>query len=336
MTLPIRVSCLLALCGTFASAQEAAADPLVQARERLRKSLTTTAELPSCSFEAVWGPAKKTKAEEDDDEDDAGGGAIRALGFVGMGDGSGKAAGTWTAELLHCKSDDQELIAANRRTIARSGSDAWILRKNRWADGAAVAFLPDPQLLLDLLQNSDLAVTHREVATLNDRPVEILGVTLNQDQVADLMWGGQIPEVNSFGGAAVFIAAGGGAGRVAQPKPEATVDVAFALDPASGQIHEVTVRSYTKSELAVGGRVFRVRAGGGGVVVGGPGGDDEDEKDANDQQGAAAPPLVYKNGLPERSRKKMVVNDYVLTLRDHGQAKAPELDAAAKALLRAR
>ena len=334
MNLSTRVTCLLALCGAFANAQEAAADPLVQARERLRKSLTTTAELSSCAFEAAWGPAAKAKA--DDDEDDAEGAvAVRALGFVGMGDGSGKAAGAWTRDLLQCKSDDQELIAANRRTIARSGSDGWILRKNRWADGATVAFLPDPQLLLDLLQQSDLAVTHREVSTLNDRPVEILGVTLNQDQVADLMWGGQIPEINSFGAAAVFIAAGG-AGRVAQPKPDAIVDVAFALDPASGQIHEITVRSYTKSEMAVGGRVFRIRAGGGGVVVGGPGGDDEDEKDDKDQQGAAAPPLVYKNGLPERSRKKMQVNDYVLTLRDHGQAKAPELDTTAKALLRAR
>jgi hypothetical protein len=319
--------------GAAQAQQNPAADPLQVAAERLAKSLAQTADLPSCAFDAKWGPAKKPAGEDDEKEGPAAG-----LGFV-TPDATGSSSGTWSPGLLHCKAGDDELLFANRRLLAKSAANDWTLRGNRFADGAALSFMPDPQLLLDLLCGFKLAVTQREVGTLNDRPVEILSATLDEDQVANLMWGGQLPEASTgFGNVFIAVAAGGaGAARPAPTKPTATVDVAFLIDPATGQVHQIRLRSWAKNELNVGGRVIKM-GGAGRVVFGGATADDEeDDEDEKAKEAEGKPvPLVYKDGLPERPRKKMLVTDLTVSFTEHGQAKPMVLDDKFKALLRAR
>jgi hypothetical protein len=311
-----------------AFAQEPAADPLASARTRLQKALATMAALPSCAFESSWGPDKDAKAK-------AGAPAVVFLGGPATTD-PGTATGCYADGILHLTSRDHAVAFANRRMIAKTG-DGWVVRRGKFADGSALSFVPDPQVLFDLMKDWQLAVTHREVGTLADKPVEILSVTLNDDQVAEAYWSGLLPEnVGGIGGVTVLrggMAMAVGGAKPAAPKTDATVDLAFYLDPATGQVHEVRARSWSDTDKAmaamgvVGFRAAKVAFGGGDAEE-----EEEEEEEPKPVAGKAAE-LQYKDGLPVRPRKKMSVTDYTLKLRDHGTAKPPQLDAAARALL---
>jgi hypothetical protein len=312
-----------------AAQQQDSPDPLAQARGKLQKALTTMAALPSCSFAAKWGPDEKAKKAE------AGGPVIVQVAGGGTFGPSapGAASGSWTPAGLHLQIDDKELLLAGRRMLAKDANQDWTLRQGRLADGSSAGYLPDPQLLLEMLARMDLAVVHREVGMQDDRPVELLTATLNQDQVADLVWAGALPLGSAGIGAQMFfagaIAAGAKAARPAPPKPDATVDLCFKLDPGTGLVHGLHFRCYSKNELVAGGRAVFVAAGGGGIQVGG--GADEEEEEA--EQPAGKQEQRFENGLPVRSRKKLAVTDYALDLKDHGKAKLPELGEQARSLL---
>lgn len=298
---------------------------LTASRERLEKALAKTAALRDTKFEAAWGPAKGGRKKGDDP----------FVAMLGMR-GSGEASGSWHERLSVCRFEGDEvdeLVTVGRRTIARSDSEDWQIRAGRFADGNTVGYVPDVELLLQLLDDWPLAVIHRDVGSIDDRPVETITVTLNADQVAEAAWSGALPSqlvVGGFGAGVFRFAAGGvGGGRRAAKKPEAIVDLAIALDPATLLVHRISARAYVDEQRGggmVGGGVFVVR-GGVGVAE-----EEEEEEEAEeiDEQG----PMRFEDGLPNRSRRKKVVSDFTVRLSDHGTATAPELSPKQKKLLR--
>lgn len=326
-------SCALVL-GTLLSAQNASPTPaaaaptageLAAAKARLQASLQKCATLTDTAFTARWGPDKKKKDDNDP-----------FAAMMGLRS-SGSLHGSWHADSLHVAFDtdqDDEWVVAGRRTIAKDGTSDWKLRPGRFADGNKVDFVADPALLLQQLAQWDLAVTHRSVGALDDRPVEIVSVTLNADQVAEAVWTGVLPEAvtTATGGSRILrlAAIGGGGGRPPLPPPATTVDVAFHLDPGTNLIHQIHFRGYTKSDGKMGGGMVVVQAAGG--VVRGGGDDEEEEADEKDEATKDAP-LVYDSGLPNRPRKKMSVADYRVRLTDHGQKQTPPWNELQKKLL---
>ncbi|HLQ38854.1 MAG TPA: hypothetical protein VK348_13680 [Planctomycetota bacterium] len=324
--------------------QDPNGDALQQARARLQKAIAAVAQLPSCGFDAKWGPNADGTPQNQN---------AQVVVFGGGGSSAGEAKVSWTETGMHCRFEDtaDELVSVGRRTIAREGAGAWTLRRDRFADGRSVAFTPDAQQLFTLLQQWDLPVTHREVGTLHDRPIEILTTMLTADQTAELLWSGLLPAGGGasavFGRAMVRAVAIGGAGaggaKPAMPKPEGTVDLAFFVDPSTSQVHQLKVRVWQKDDMVGGARAFRFNVGGGGavqVVGAGGAGDDDDAEDkkaeaqkAENKAAAKAGIPEFTDGLPGRPRKNMSVTDLSFTFHDQGTAKGPELDAAAKALL---
>ncbi len=308
------------------SAQESpapATDPLAAGKQRLQAALHKAATQTDTAFTAKWGPTGKQQDPVAQFLIGRGGGAVGAL------------QGSWhqgrTRYLFDGENGD-ELVLAGQRMIAKDGTTDWRLRDRRFADGNPVGFLPDVPLLLSQLATLDLDVKHRSVGSLDDRPIEILGVTLRDEQVAEAIWTGLVPAslCEAMGGG-VFMLAGGNAAakRPPAPTPTATVDLAISLDPATGVVHQLQFRAWTKEDARMG-NIRIVRAGGGVQVAnGGEAAADEDDKD----DPAPDAPLVYENGLPKRPRKKMSVADYTIRLQQHGKATPPESNDRQKLLL---
>lgn len=253
---------------------------------------------------------------------------------------TGTLRGSWHQGLTHLRLDGEgvkdELLLAGRRMIAKDDKTDWVLRVGRFADGNQTGFLPDVQLLLTQLAMWPLAVTQRTVGSLDDRPIEIFSVTLNPDQVADASFTDLIPEslastANPFAQLLRIQAVGNGK-PLRQPlqKPESTIDIAIFVDPATGTVHQLRFRSWTKQDprFANAGRAAIVVRNGVAQQVG-PAEEDEDE----DENAKADAPLQYEGGLPERRRKNMTVREYTVKLTGHGQTAAPELSDKQRQLL---
>ncbi|MBL8752852.1 MAG: hypothetical protein JNK15_06080 [Planctomycetes bacterium] len=310
----------------------AAGNDLAATKAKLSAALQKAAALRDTAFDFTWGPDGKKKKNDD------------AMAFA-MAWGvatKGKATGSWHQDLLHVALDGDngdELLLAGRMQLAKDAKSPWQVRAHRYADGGTLPFMPDPALLLQRLAAWDLAVTQRAVGSLDDRPVEIVSVTLAPDQVVEAIWAGLLPETmaQSAEGGGVFrmIAGGGGGARPVPSAPEAQIDLAIHLDPATGVVHQLHFRGWAKANAGAA----RLAGGAGVVVVGRalPAGGGDDDEDEDEDDGKAEPakeaPLAYEHGLPVRPRKKTTVNDCTIRLRDHGQKLAPELDAAAKKLL---
>jgi hypothetical protein len=310
----------------------AASADLAAAKARLAAALQKCSQLADTAFTFKWAPDAKNKA----------GNAALARAIARSNSGAIK--GSWHKDLTWLAYDgdnDDELLVAGRRTLAKDGTNDWRLRAGRFADGNSLPFVPDVPLLLQQLAAWDLAVTHREVGSLDDRPVEILSVTLSNEQIADAIWGGLLPDAIAtagFGGnMRVMMMGAAGGNRAPMTPPDTTIDLAIALDPATSLIQQLTFRGWTReNQMARGGA-----AGGGFVVVQAVGGagaapdeDDEDEK-AKEKQAAAKKDAgpVYENGLLVRDRAKTTVNDVTVKLSQHGQKQAPPLTDAQKKLL---
>jgi hypothetical protein len=322
-------------------------DPLQSLQNRLRKSIATMAALPSCAFDAHWGP-------NEDGPQNANGGIMLTLG--GSDDAPGKVEGGWDAGdlAIHLEETGDDLRISGRRTLARQQGTAWQLRRGRFADGNDLGFMPDPQQLLQVIDSLKINVSRRAPDMLFDRPVEVLSVTLNQEQATALVHSGMLPPgfvERDFGAlmarqmaAAMAGQNGGGApARTAPPACTATFDLAFFYEPGTSVLHRIAIRSHSKSNNpfgAMGGNVaVAIQVGPGGqAVVQQDEGDDEDEasKDESKTTTKQGAELEYAAGLPVRPRKKMKVYDFVLDLHDHGAAKLPPLDDAQKALLGAK
>jgi hypothetical protein len=325
---------LALLCANLVPAQEkpaaaapASAEALAAAKQKLTAALQKTAALQDTGYRAKWGADRKKKGEPNPME-------------VAFGSAStGSVEGSWHADRQHFvfKNDNNdEVVVAGRRSIAKDDQRDWRLRPGRFADGSALGFVPDVPLLLQQLANWDLAVVQRAPGALDDRPVEVISVTLNPDQVGEAVWAGLIPESvvspMMMGGIMRF----GGGARPAPTPPLATVDLAVTIDPGTSLVHQIQFRGWTKQNAmgkAAGG-VFVVQAGGGGAVtMTGGGGDDDDDDDEAKTETAKAAPMTWENGLPVRPRKKTTVMDYTVRLLDHGSVKAPELSDEQKKLL---
>lgn len=344
-TTPSFALSLLLIAPLFAQQPDAQpTDPLQSLQNRLRKSIATMAALPSCAFEAHWGP-------NDDGKQNQNGGIMLTLG--GSDEAPGKVSGRWDAGdlALHFEENGDDLRISGRRTLARQKDTAWQLRRGRFADGNELGFVPDPQQLLQVLDSLKVTVHRRAPDTLFDRPVEVLSVTLIQEQAAALMQSGMLPsaiESPDFGAlmakqmAVVMAGQNGNAApaRTAPPAPTGTFDLAFYFEPGTGVLHRIAIRSHSKANggFAAGGNVavaIQVGPGGQAVVQQDEGDEDDEDAASKDAKTTAKPAaeLEYAAGLPVRPRKKMKVYDFVLDLREHGTAKLPPLDDAQKALL---
>lgn len=309
-----------------------AGDPLAGSKAKLRTALEKTAAFTDVAYSAKWAEDSKKKAD--------------ANVFVFGSPSEGALAGTCHQVLRTCKfegDNGDELVVAGARTIAKDANTGWTLRAGRFADGNSIDFLPDPALLLDQLAAWDLAVVHREVGSLDDRPVEIVTVTLSAAQTAQAVYAGLIPDslaANAgFGGMVFQMGGAGNAGpRAAPPAPDATVDLAITFDPSTSLVQQVQFRSWMKQDG--GGRVIRGAGGAiavravAGFQVGGQGGQEEEEEEEKPDATKPAQPMQYEGGLPVRPRKKTTVVDYTVRLREHGTAKAPGLTDEQKKLLR--
>ncbi|HZN38516.1 MAG TPA: hypothetical protein VFD82_06910 [Planctomycetota bacterium] len=326
------------LCANLVPAQEsqpaaraadapAAADALAAAKQKLTTALQKTAALQDTGYRANWGADRKKKGESN---------PFEAL----VGASKGSVEGSWHTDRQHVAFDNDnkdELVVAGRRSIAKDDQRDWRLRPGRFADGSTTGFVPDVPLLLQQLANWDLAVLQRTAGALDDRPVEVISVTLNADQVGEAVWAGLIPEsvasplmMGAFGR---FGAAGP---RPAPATPDATVDLAVTIDPGTSLVHQIQFRGWSKQNAggrAAGGGVFVVQAGGGAVAMRGGGDEEGEEEDTKAETGKAGAPMTFENGLPIRPRKKTTVMDYTVRLFDHGSKKAPELSDEQKKLL---
>lgn len=312
----------------IAQDQKPPVDPLVQARTRVRTALEKTAATADTAFRASWAPNQRKQDAQ----------KVQAIMLSGSNEGT--IGGSWHPGLVSCKFDgDQadELLVAGRRTLARAKDQEWTLRRGRFADGNTLDFVPDPDLLLEQLATWDLAVVRREVGSLDDRPMEIVTVALSPDQVGAAVWSGLVPGAlagsNSLNAFAMLLAARKGGARPAATPPASTVDLAITLDPATGLVHQLQFRSWTKQDARQGNMVI---AQGGGVVQVAQGGqgDAQEEEPAEGEAGKAPAPMQYENGLPVRPRAKQSVMDYTVRFSEHGKRAAPTLSAAQKKLLR--
>jgi hypothetical protein len=325
-------------CQTESSTPEAPQDPNAA---RLTRALETCKALESCAFEAEWfatnkdGTRRKVKVDPNN--------PLAMLLELGGPDSTkpGRAEGSWADDLLHIELDDaDELLFAGRRMIARDDNLDWQLRAGRLADGNLLQFVPDAKELVAALAGMKMDVTHRQPGTVDDRPVEVLTVTLDQEQVSTLVWSGLLPTFGMPGlgmvvQMAVQVGGNGAQARPAAPRPETKVDLALAIDPGTNRLERLHFRMWDKKPDMQGGFVF----------VGGPGGlqaagtDDDEEDDEADEQDAELPddtssqPTLDAFGLPLRRLKNHQIHDFTVRLRDQGTAAEPQLGDLARRLL---
>jgi hypothetical protein len=303
------------------------AEQLAAAKQRLATSLQKSAALVDTHFEAKWGPDKKAQ--------NPGNGAVALFLGNGLGGSTeGTCQGSWHSELQHVRydgGDNDELLLAGRRMLAKDDETPWCVRKGRFANGADLGFVPDPQLLLQRLAAMDIAVAVREVGALDDRPVELLSASLDQDQLADLLWSEALPPALAQSMSQIFRIGAGGNNqkRMGAPKPDATLDLVVHIDPATSLVQRLQFRCWTKDDMPGMGRVVVVNGG----AVQAQGEDEEEAEDEQTKAGDANQPLRYENGLPVRPRKKTNVVDFTVRLSEHGKAVAPALDNTQKKLL---
>lgn len=316
----LSASLLMATLPCQDAAQEPAVDPLAAVKKRLKAALTKTGTTTDTAFSLKWGPDKLARKNNP------------FAAMMGLRT-SGSAEGAWHDDFRSVKFDGEEkdeLLLCGTRMLARDDTRGWCRRSAHFADGNQVSYIPDPKGLLQQLAAWPLAVTHREAGALNDRPVEIVSVTLNADQVGELFWSGALPASLATSTGNVFQIAqqlGGRRGaRAPATPPDVTVDLAISLDPGTNLVHEIRARAWVKENVNNMG-VFVINGQG---RIGGA----EEDEDEEEEEVDANAPVVYQKGLPKRARKKMTVANFTLHLTEHGQHAQAELNDKQKSLLR--
>jgi hypothetical protein len=315
----LSASLLMATLPSQDAVQEPAVDPKAAVKKRLKAALAKSGATADTAFSLKWGPDKKAKQNNP------------FAAMMGQSN-SGSVKGSWHDDCRTVKfagKGKDELLLSGTRMLARDDNRDWCRRNAHFADGNQITYIPDPQVLLQQLAAWPLAITHREAGALNDRPVEIVSVTLNADQVGELFWSGALPEsmgTNNGNGNVFRIArqvGGGRAARAAATPPDVTMDLAISLDPSTHLVHEIRARAWAKENANMA--VF--------VINGRIGGNADDEEEDEDEVDESAP-LVYEKGLPKRPRKKMSVANFTLRLTEHGQRAKAELNDKQRSLLR--
>lgn len=250
--------------------------------------------------------------------------------------------GTWTSSLCQAETEDGDQLAfANGRMVALlAGSDrGWVLRNGHLADGNVAPLVLDPGLFFTILGEMKLEVTHSEPGSRDDRPVQLLSVTLDDEQVAELEWAGLLPTnpdsiANSTMGIAIgFARAGARAKQRARPPiPERMVDLVLVLDPATGFVFEVRARVHEKQDANA--KRIRARLGAIGGGLRGGGADEEVEGEPEEEEENATP--TWAEGFPNRGRtfrKDYASFEYRLTLSEHNAVEPEAIPERARRLL---
>lgn len=241
-----------------------------------------------------------------------------------VGDASLKVAGGWHGDLVWGRVGEAGdlLVRSRGRTAVRDGR-RWLLRRDKLPSGEPIPFVLDPDLLFQVLQDLPAAArTVRDVApaTIAERPVAVLALSLTGDDASEFLQTGAIAPVQP--GMNRVLMVGGLGARTHPPMPDAIVDLALFVDPTNGDVLRLRVKAYEKGGLP--GNVVIQVAGAPGQATG----DDEDEQDPADG------PLVYRQGLPERKLGTWSMAYLLVDFADLGMATPPaELDEAGRRLL---
>jgi hypothetical protein len=345
---PVATCLAAALLSVYALAQEPAPQAnLANKQALLQKALRKMDSLTSCAFTARLQNSRLTAAGNGA----AGNGARPAAvalppapagGMGGMAVATAPAStvvnidGGWGGALLWASANEgrDRAVWHGRRMVGRQGEEQWRLRQGVVGDGVPMPKLFEPETFFQALLHSKHEVIHADVGALDDRPVEILTVSISGDEAYDVLWSGLIPDAttNSYLGTRSVAARG------ARAKLEIEIDVAVWLDPATSRVQQCKVRCYTKGAANAGGQVAVVAGLGAGPQP--PGGvaprPVPAPESAEQAPEAPAGPLVFQDGLPTRAPKAgqtLMVVSYDLTFANHEAAVAPAIDAAARALL---
>ncbi|MEZ5962363.1 MAG: hypothetical protein R3F56_00830 [Planctomycetota bacterium] len=282
-----------------------------RARDALRAALTKTSKVEAIAFKSL---------ETQDD-------ALRRRLPIGGESEDTQVTGTVTGDVLAASIgfDDDNIVAARGRMLARRGDGEWKLRRSCLADGRPLPFVADPRLLVETLANlpdDALQVTHVESGTVKDAEVRIYGFTVSGRVADELGLTGALPRAT--GGHMMMIFGGGGLAE--PPRPEVSIDLAVSVDAESGYVVRVRSRSYTKSQLP--GNVQVRFAGADGTELA-----EEEEVEAETPADKDAP-LQFRKGLPQRHLgKDTSLIEFDLALSRHGEAKAPAVSEAGRKLL---
>ncbi len=302
------------LSSLWLSAQTTTPD-LATAEAQLRAALEKTRGVSSIAFKSV------------ESRDDA---FMRQLPIPGGEDT--QVSGTSGRGTLHASIgfDDDEVLFANGRMLARQQNGAWKLRRGCLVGGQPLPFVADPLVMISVLADlpaGALLVTNVASVTTKDpkdaqRERELVTFSVHfKGQAADeLAMCGLTPRAS---GNPMMSMLGGPGGEAA--KPELTTDLAITVERDSGLVVRIVSKAYSKSEQSGN---FQIRVGGAdGAEI-----DDAEEED--DETAVAEASLRFSKGLPERKLdKKTSLITFDISLSQHGTAKTPTINDAAKALL---
>jgi len=330
-------SSMLALGALLLSTSVRSQDPTTETNEspatraargptaKLHAALRTMAELESVAFE--------TRSSDKPKQAQPAG----VQGFAVLGNLSGNRSldgvkGTWSQDACWVSYKDEPMIFARGRMVTE-GDDGWVLRDTRRADGSTGPLVLDPGLWFTVLAELEPEVIHSGVGTLDDRPIQLLSVTLDKAQVAELDWAGLLPSnPDPFGGinGAVFARAINiGGGNVKLPLPERMVDLVFYVDPATNLIHKICARRQDQQNVNIAGNVQIMING----IQQGAAADEEEEEEVELPEGAEP---RFDEGFPVRpkeEREKLTSYGFELIFSQHGQAALAEIPAVARRLL---
>src|SRR5690606_1602118 len=236
---------------------------LAQASERLQEALARTRALDAVAFQSI----------ESTDE-----ALLRGLPIPPKDDVqvNGRRAGDLL--LASIGYDEDEVLLAGGRMLARQGGGAWKLRRNCLADGRPLPFVADPLQMVGLLADlpaKDRAVVHAEPGKVRDADVTVYTITLAGAAADELLFAGFMPRT---AGPRAMVALGGATDLL--PKPQVTLDIAISVDAATGHVVRLQSRAYVKSTLP--GNV-RIQVQGGGEFD-----EADEEEEAEDENEDAA------------------------------------------------
>jgi hypothetical protein len=231
---------------------------------------------------------------------------------------------TTTCKLVHDRTQgvlaqfeeaEHEVVRAGGRTAVK-GEGSWHLRTNCLTDGEPMPFLVDLVALWSWLDAAAETATLGEPGTVRDTPVETVHLEIDGEKARELMWSGALPAPSAGFGGAVFMAMGGGGGKVKVPTPAITYVLDVAVNPSSRLVQEIKVKGKRKDAAGGPGGMVVVRGGG----VGFGGGEEEEEGDETDAK------------AKKKAEDKKFTLSFTAAFKDHGKASLTIPDAARKTL----
>jgi hypothetical protein len=203
----------------------------------LQKVLRKMDSLPSCTFTAKVQNTRLVGAADAARPGAAPPAQLQAAGFAVATSAANavmNVEGGWGADLLWASANEgkDQVLWHGRRMVGRQGEEPWRLRQGVVGNGTRMPKLFDPETFFQALLHSKLDVIHADVGALEDRPVEIVTVSLTGDDSYDVLWSGLVPDAttNSYLGTRSALA------PAARARPEIEVDIARPGDVARAAV----------------------------------------------------------------------------------------------------